>query len=194
MATEGTSSSTSDPDQLVLSREDHYKVLIEDARALGDRRETINDLFMGLVTLMLGAQGYLLVNSKDTDLHTTIYIACIGLFGAYLCRIWRSVLEGYRTLLNFRYHVLKQWEQAWFAADQRYYVSEDALYDPKLAKEPPTPLVASYVDHLQRIRPFVNIYQLMPRLTFLAFLVVACVRPALLLIDVLPAIALKVVR
>jgi hypothetical protein len=194
MMPDANSSKAVDTDRLAISREDHYKVLIEDARALGDRRETINDLFMGLVTLMLGAQGYLLVNSKDTDIHTTIYIACIGVFGAYLSRVWRSVLEGYRTLLNFRYHVLKQWERNWFAADQQYYVSEDALYDPKLVQNPPTPLVASYADHLQKIRPFVNIYKLMPRLTLFAFLAVACIRPVLLLIGILPALVPQIVH
>jgi len=180
-------------EHVVLSRKDHYKILIEDARALGDRRETINDLFIGLVTLLLGAQGYLLINSKDSDLHTSVYITCIGLFGAYLCRVWNNVLEGYRTLLNFRYHVLKEWERSWFAVDQQYYVSEDALYDPRLALKPPTPLVASYADQLQKIRPFINIYKLMPRLMFLVFIAVACLRPALLLFDLLPALIPRIV-
>jgi hypothetical protein len=154
---------------------EHYKLLIEDARGLGDRRETLNDLFLGLITLILGAQGYLMITTKDSDLRATIYIIAVGAFGYRLAWVWAKVLESYKALLNFRYHVLKEWERA-LPENQRYYISEDALYDAKLRSDPPTTLVSSYLAELRNIHPFVNVYKALPSMARIAYVLLVAVR------------------
>ena len=81
-----------------LARDEHYRLLIEDARSLRISRENINDRFIGLTTLMLGAQGYLLVTFPRDDNASTFYIIGIAVAGIFLCSIWSRVLNGYKQL------------------------------------------------------------------------------------------------
>jgi len=171
-----------------LARDEHYRLLIEDARSLRLSRENINDLFIGLTTLMLGAQGYLLVTFPRGDDTSTFYIIGIGVAGIFLCSIWSRVLNGYKQLLNYRYLVLKYWEDHWFAKEQQFYVSEDALYETDHTKWPKTPITEEVSKAFTRIRPFVDVYRVLPRYARLALVSVALIRPALLLVAYIPTI------
>lgn len=174
---------------------EHYRLVIEDARSLGQRREHINDMFLGVLTLALGAQAYLFITYKDDDIRSTLLIVVIGLFGARLCSIWGKVLANYAALLRFRYIVLKTWETEVFPPDQRYYLAEDVVYDQRLSvrsrrsqhmdrdaalpADSLLPLAKAYVKQLKGLIPdFVNVYELLPRLALLVSLGIVAVRVA----------------
>jgi hypothetical protein len=171
----------------------HYQLVIEDARSLGQRREHINDMFLGVLTLALGAQAYLFITYKDDDIRSTLLIVVIGLFSTRLCSIWGKVLANYAALLRFRYIVLKTWETEMFPPDQRYYLAEDIVYDQRLSVRsrkarhgdrdtaPSTdsllPLAKAYIKQLKGFIPdFVNVYELLPRLAFIVSLGIVGVR------------------
>jgi hypothetical protein len=171
-----------------LARDEHYRLLIEDARSLRLSRENINDLFIGLMTLMLGAQGYLLVNFQGNDAASTFYIIGIAIAGVFVCSIWSRVLKGYKQLLSYRYLVLKYWEDRWFSKEQQFYVSEDALYEKDPAKWPKTPITDEVSKTFKRIQPFVDVYIVLPRYVRWALILVSLIRPGLLLIAYVPTI------
>jgi hypothetical protein len=164
------------------SSDEHYKLLLDDVHVLAGRRETINDLFLGIVTLVLGAEAYLFINASDGDIRTMVLIVAASIYGLLFCRIWRRTLENYSALLSFRFFVLKEWERDWFPEEQRYYTAEDILYDAKLRQHPPTKLGDAYVKQLggRRIPPFVNVYRLLPTMASIALATIAAVRILLL--------------
>jgi hypothetical protein len=174
--------------EMTLSKEEHYRLLIEDARSLRLSRENINDLFIGLTTLLLGAQGYLLISFQQTDAASTFYIIGIALAGLFVCSIWSRVLAGYKQLLNYRYLVLKFWEDRWFSKEQQFYVSEDALYEHDPANWPKTPITQEIAKGFKRIYPFVDLYTVLPRTIRWALILVALIRPILLFISFAPAL------
>jgi hypothetical protein len=178
------------------SQAKHYQLVIQDARAIGQRREHINDMFLSIVTLSLGAQAYLIVTNRDSDIRSLLLIILIGAFGSALCAIWSNVLKNYAALLKFRYTTLKTWEEEGFPENQRYYVAEDVIYDSRLSARAPRhkhhsssesltaespvllPLAQAYVQGLKgkHIPDFVDIYVLIPRLAFIAMVGIVVVR------------------
>jgi hypothetical protein len=139
----------------------HYQLLIGDARALGDRRETVNNLYVGLITLILGAEGYLFIYIKNSEVSGVVLSAVVGVFGIVLSFVWRQVLSNYKKLLDLRYKVLIEWERA-FPEDKRYYSREDALY-------------YSIPQKARRIA-FVKTYILLPNIMIVGFLAIIAVR------------------
>lgn len=112
----------------IMSRADHDQLLVEDVRALGDRRDRANQWFLSLVTLLLSAQGYLLVIYGAGEVTSTAYSVMLGLVGLYIVRMWVNALQTFKALLNLRYTILKIWEHQWFPNEHPVHVAEDALY------------------------------------------------------------------
>lgn len=168
----------------------HYELLIEDARALGERRERLNQLFLGVITLAVGAQAYLLVTYKDSDVRSTLLIVIVGLFGLSLTRIWQQQLRVIGFLLKFRYAVLKDWEEVAFPPEQRYYNAEDVLYSGTIQALTGTNAVEStssdahalnrvaqkFVAMNETIPNSVDIYRALPVISSLIFLTFILIR------------------
>jgi hypothetical protein len=160
----------------------HYQLLIDDARALAERRDRVSNIFLSVITLTLGAQGYLLVTNKDDDVRSTMLIWLAALFGTWLCVTWRQAILSFKELLNFRYFILKRWERDVFPEDERYYIAEDVLYrvhDKGQVEIPP--LAAEYVRH-RKIPYFSDTYRRLPTAAMLALWGIALVRAAFLLV------------
>jgi hypothetical protein len=143
------------------SPSEHYKLLIEDARALGDRRETINNLFVGLFSLIAGGLGYVLITFPGRLPGLVVTIA-VTLFGLGLCRVWENVLGNYKALLDMRYSTLRIWEQRFnFPSLQQYYISEDILYEPL---QSPPELAQLIPQKLKgKAGAFVSMYVVLPK-------------------------------
>src|SRR5690242_15208650 len=92
------------------SPKEQYAILIEDIRALSDRRETLNNLFVGIISLLAGGQAYVLISlAGNTEGLVVALLATI--FGLRLCRVWAHALGIYSVLLDVRYETLKIWER-----------------------------------------------------------------------------------
>lgn len=162
---------------VVPSPGDHYRLLVEDARALGDRREAINNLFVGAISLLAGGQAYILV-AMSSSIEGLIVTLLATAFGLRLCRVWQNVLGTYKALLDFRFHTLKLWEAHYdFPSIRRYYVSEDILYGPLNS---PTELSSSVPEKwIGRAGTFVNMYVVLPKTARRVFLTLAVLQLAL---------------
>ncbi len=170
---------------------EHYKLLIEDARALGDRRETINNLFVSLVSLVAGGQGYILIAFPGQGVGLVV-IAIATLFGIRLCSIWRNALKRYDVLLALRYDVLRIWEQEpAFPPMQKFYTLEDALYSA-------TPHASVLLHAVFQGKPFpkmssfVSLYVELPRVARLIFFALLFVQSMVVLWPVCVAVIARV--
>jgi hypothetical protein len=155
----------------------------EDARALSDRRDRVSSIFLSILSLMLGAQGYLLVTNRDSDIRSTALIWIIALFGSWLCQTWRRAILSFKELLNFRYYALKHWEGELFPDDERYYVAEEVLYHVHEAgATPASGLAAEYVKERRKLIPFFSdTYSRLPIAALLALWGIALIRSFFLL-------------
>lgn len=163
----------------------HYKLLVDDARALAERRDRVTSIFLSVVTLTLGAQGYLLVTYKDLDIRSTVIICVAALFGTWVCLTWRQTIRSFKELLNFRYFMLKQWERESFPEDERYYIAEDVLYHVREKGTIEIPqLAAEYVKH-RKIPFFSDTYRRLPTAAILAFWGIVLIRAAFIVVSIL---------
>lgn len=154
------------------SPSDHYKIVIEDARALGDRRDAINSMFVNIVSLIAGGAGYVLITYPGSTAGLAVILAA-AIFGWRLCHVWDDAIGNYKYLLNFRYQTLKVWEEEYgFPSLQRYYLSEDLLYGPL---ETPTELSRAMKGKKWEGRAgnFVNLYVELPKAARIVFFVLA---------------------
>lgn len=145
-----------------LSIAEHYKLVVEDARALGDRRETINNLFVSIISLIAGGQGYVLVMFPGTGVGLAV-IVIATLFGLSLCSVWNSALLSYKELLDIRYVTLKSWEEKYnFPSIQQFYTTEAVFYGD--VSSPPTELLKeiSKKDSIGKVSSFVSMYVALP--------------------------------
>ncbi|HEV2237631.1 MAG TPA: hypothetical protein VGR57_13300 [Ktedonobacterales bacterium] len=153
---------------------EHYHLLVDDARELAERRDRVSSLFLSLITLILGAQGYLMAQGRN-DGTTFVLIWLAAVFGAWLCQIWRRAILSFKELLNFRYFIIKRWEQQGFAEDLRYYVAEDVLYHPQEQGVDVPRLAAEYVRR-RKVPLFSDTYSRLPLAGVLALVGIALVR------------------
>ena len=169
-----------DNDKNHPSPSEHYKLLIEDARALGDRRETINNLFVGLLSLLAGGLGYVLISfpGKLIGLLVTLVASVVGI---YLSKVWADVLGNYRALLKLRFALLRKWESFYqFPQIQSYYNIEELLYDRNFNL--PSELDDSTFQSLRgNASYFVDEYTALPRLMVIAFLLFILVQVLIVL-------------
>lgn len=158
-----------------------YQLVSQDARALREQRDRVSTMFLSVITLILGAQGYLLVSNKDGDPRSMVLIWVIALFGGWLCLIWRRAIRSFKELLNFRYYALKRWESDAFAQELSYFVAEEVLYHAHDANAVSAiPLGADYVAMRDRDRDripfFSDTYSLLPRAAIVALWGIALIR------------------
>jgi hypothetical protein len=126
-----------------ISRAEHYKLVSEETRAIGERRERANQWYASLITLVVAAEGYLLITFHAADVASAIFIVSLGILGIFLARLWRVALQSYASVLDNRYFLLRKWERAWFPPEHRMYLSESVLFDQSKGTDD-APLFADY--------------------------------------------------
>lgn len=104
------------------------------ARATGGR-DNFNALYINLITLVFGAQGYVLLSSNDINFNFGLraaLIAGLSVIGSLLALTLQRTLNKIDALNKFRYRKLAKWEaQLNLPAEFRYYTEENTLYSEK---------------------------------------------------------------
>lgn len=153
---------------------DHYRLVIEDARSLGNRRDAINSMFVNIVSLIAGGAGYVLITYPGNTAGLAVVLAA-SIFGWRLCHVWDDAIGYYKSLLNFRYTTLKVWEEDYrFPPLQRYYITEDLLYEHLKTKTDLSVEVLKKDAKLEKQGGnFVDLYKALPHAARIVFLVLA---------------------
>lgn len=132
-----------------------YKLVVEDTNQLSSRRQLLDNLYVTIVTLVLGADAYVAANSHLLDWFPVFVTIGISLVGVVFTNHWRRVLQDLKEVLNFRYAWLKELEAKpeLIQIGAGLYTSEDSnIYKPReSANSAKTFGFAARAAHLQTI-------------------------------------------
>ena len=95
----------------------YYLALIEDTTKLSDRRQTANDLFVGLNVVIFTGLGVLFYGSHLKTWWVTGLYAAISLLALGLNITWLRLNARYRNLINLRIEYMTQLETDLTSAD-----------------------------------------------------------------------------
>lgn len=109
-----------------LSDTDVYVALIQDTAQISDRRQTMNNIYLSVNSVLLGALAILAqqsIVSSAVFLPVEIFIAIVGIL---IAGQWRSLLGKYKALLGLRYKTLMSIEtKETFGSEFKMYSLED---------------------------------------------------------------------
>jgi hypothetical protein len=93
-------------------RYNEYAAIFENTAKLSDRRQTVNDLFVGINSLILTALGLLFVTSHLKTWWTASAFAVVTLFTFGANVIWLKLINRYKNLINLRISYMEGLENA----------------------------------------------------------------------------------
>lgn len=84
---------------------DQYKLYVEMADRLSQRRTSANSYFLSINSAILAFAGYL------TSKGSAEYLWLLAIAGVLLCALWRNVITSYRNLNTAKWEVVQQIEE-----------------------------------------------------------------------------------
>jgi hypothetical protein len=107
-----------------------YKFLIQDTARLSDRRQTVNNIYLSVNSVLLGALALLVPQGGLRSLIVLVIVLLVAIAGAIICRDWQRLVHNYKELLKVRFEMLKAIESLEnFPYPVKIYHQEDvALY------------------------------------------------------------------
>ncbi len=86
---------------------DIYKVLIDMADKVSQRRQNANNFYLSVNTAITGAAAYLSATGNPTA-----NIAIISIAGLVVCLLWKRNIDSYKDLNSGKFHVITEIEKA----------------------------------------------------------------------------------
>jgi hypothetical protein len=92
-------------------RATEYAAILQDTAGISGRRQTMNDIFVGLNVVYLTAVGFLLSTTNFESWAPAIAVAlgCAGV--ATVNHIWRRTIKNYSIILDIRHRYIESIEQ-----------------------------------------------------------------------------------
>ncbi|MDA8335094.1 MAG: hypothetical protein M0Z41_08920 [Peptococcaceae bacterium] len=84
---------------------EQYKLYVNMADKVSGRRDNINKLFLGIMTILLGGVGVSLNSGKATP-----FPLVVSVMGMLFCYIWHQIINSYRQLNSGKYRIVHQIE------------------------------------------------------------------------------------
>lgn len=86
---------------------DIYKVLIDMADKVSQRRQNANNFYLSVNTAITGASAWL---SATTN--TPANVTIISIAGAIVCLLWKRNIDSYKDLNSGKFHVIQKLEKS----------------------------------------------------------------------------------
>ncbi len=102
---------------------EEYKAVLDNTAKLSDRRQTTNDVFVGLNSLILTALGFFFISTPLTNWWATSVFAIIAVFMSVINGIWLRLNARYRDLVGIRINYLTALEGRLEGAFQKKVVT-----------------------------------------------------------------------
>ena len=88
---------------------EQYKLFVQSAEKVTDRRNNMNNFYLSLTTAIAGVVGYI----KTADLENAIFLLVgLGLSAIIICRFWVVQLDNYRKLNTGKFKVIHEIEKS----------------------------------------------------------------------------------
>lgn len=88
---------------------DQYRLYVNAAEKISDRRQKTNEFFLGLNTALIGLLGFMMTKSGSTESSMILFIASIA--GTIMCYLWFRIIVSYKGLNSAKYEVIHTIEE-----------------------------------------------------------------------------------
>jgi len=112
-----------------MDKFEEYKLFVEDTARFTDRRQTVNNIYVAVNSILLGASGLLLGQFFSENNWQGLLAVLIAFAGIVICLQWIQLIGKYKTLVAFRIrHLRKMEEHDGMKDSHKMYHQEDELY------------------------------------------------------------------
>jgi len=87
---------------------EQYKLFVETAERVSERRKNTNVFFLSLMTLLFGAYGYLKINQIENN---GFFAICLTICSILISIYWIFLLENYRKLNSSKFLIIHKIEK-----------------------------------------------------------------------------------
>ncbi len=87
---------------------EQYKLYVESAEKVSDRRNNVNTFYLTLTTSIAGVIGYVKTNNSENDRYLVLGLSISAIL---ICIYWVSLLENYRKLNSGKFKVIHEIEK-----------------------------------------------------------------------------------
>jgi hypothetical protein len=87
---------------------EQYKMYVESAEKVSDRRSNLNTFYLSLTTTVAGVIGYLKTNKIENNEYLIIVLSISAIL---ICIYWVNLLENYRKLNSGKFKVIHEIEK-----------------------------------------------------------------------------------
>jgi hypothetical protein len=105
---------------------DLYKTLLEEANHLAERKDRLDSLYVSLLTVILGGDGYVALISQFSNwIFVIVTFGILGV-GLAIANRWQEGIKDINATLNFRYLWIRELEAdpKFFLPGVRYFTDE----------------------------------------------------------------------
>lgn len=88
---------------------DQYRLYVNAAEKISDRRQKTNEFFLGLNTALIGLLGFIMTKTSSKENTLILFIASIA--GAIICYLWYRIVLSYKGLNSAKYEVIHTIEE-----------------------------------------------------------------------------------
>jgi len=83
---------------------EQYKLYVESAERISDRRQKSNEFFLGLNSALVALLGFVATKAITSDV--TLILAASSLAGATVCYFWYRIIRSYKGLNSGKFEVI----------------------------------------------------------------------------------------
>lgn len=88
---------------------DQYKLYVNAAEKISDRRQKTNEFFLGLNTALIGLLGFVMTKTDSNKNALLLFIASVA--GTVICYLWYRIILSYKGLNGAKFEVIHTIEE-----------------------------------------------------------------------------------
>lgn len=112
-----------------INKFEEYKLFIEDTARFSDRRQTVNNIYVAVNSIMLCAMAFFAKDARLDHYWQAFVIILVMIAGIVICLQWDRLIFTYKKLIKLRFEELRVMEKSPEMADShKMYHQEDKLY------------------------------------------------------------------
>ena len=110
-----------------MDKFEEYKLFVEDTARFTDRRQTVNNIYVAVNSIVLTAVTFLVKVAGPFSLWRAFTAMPVLAAGIFVCLQWDQLLYKYKQLMRLRFRELRAMEDEVDGSHQMYH-KEDELY------------------------------------------------------------------
>lgn len=83
---------------------EQYKIYIESAEKISDRRQKTNEFFLGLNTGLVALLGFVATRTSESEIRLILAVSAIA--GIVVCYLWYRIIQSYKGLNGGKFRVI----------------------------------------------------------------------------------------